>query len=300
MAIGHWGTTVLPGRIRTQHRRIEVAWETIAPHPTVMAHPTAEHQKIRFLHPHNGVMLIGYGDFNDNLGPVDVIGYSLSAGQPVTLHTNVMNEGWDRIRIIDGHVYLPWTDPKTYAGNQGGFTTDRTGEWTDVKIGPGNSMLHTFDIIQIDGHILACGSRDASSIGEDYPPGTIGYGTVWREDSPGVWVEALRGAGRNAFARFYSFKTMPDGKVRVQNTAGGVETFETIDGIDWYSVTDTAWTSTPYWGVNSFDPPPPLPAGYTNHGVGSVSAVTYLDGWVWVGGDSGVVKRALVPDAPLE
>lgn len=278
------------------HKEMVVIWEALPTHPTVMSHPTAEHKKIRFLHPHNGVMLIGYGDWNENLGPVDVIGYSLTTGLPVTLHTNVMTEAWDRIRILDGHAYLPWTDPKTYAGNQGGFTTDRTGAWTDVKVGPGDSMLHTFDIAKIGGKIHVCGSRDARSIGEDYPPGTIGYGTVWREDAPGVWVESLRGVSRDAFARFHSFKAVGD-KWRIQNTAGGVETYETVDGSSWYPVTDTAWTSTPYWGANSADPPAALPTGYTNHGVGPVSAVAYHEGWVWVGGTDGRVKRALVPDA---
>ena len=293
MAQGHWGTTVLPGRIRTHHRELVVVWETLALHPTVMAQATVDHQKIRFLRPHRGVMLVGYGDGNENLGPVDVIGYDLTTLAPVTLHGPVLNEIWDRVKVIDGDSYLPWIDPKTYAGNQGGFTTDRSGAWVDVKAGPPDSMIHTFDVAKIGGKIHLCGSRDATSIGETYTPGTTSYGVVWREDAPGVWTETLRGVARAALARFYSFKAVDD-KWRVQNTTAGIETYETVDGTSWYPVTDTAWTSTPTWGADSTDPPPALPAGYV--GVTPLTAAAYHDGWVWVGGNGGVVKRARVPE----
>lgn len=284
------GTTVLPGQIRMHRKRTELVWETLTKHPTVMAQPTAEHQKIRFLRAHRGTMLIGYGDWNNNLGPVNVIGYDLNAKTPVTLLTNVMSEAFDRVRIIDGDAYLPWTDPKTYAGNQGGFTTDRSGVWADVKVGPGDSMVHSFDIIKIGGKIHVSGSRTGSAV-------DLGVGVVWREDGPGVWTEALRSANEHSFARFYDFRIV-NGKYRVQNVAGGaVETFETVDGSSWYPVAGEAWTSQVSWGADSSDPPAALPDGYTSHGVGLVTAVAYHDGWVWVGGESGAVKRARVPDA---
>lgn len=295
MAVGFWGTTNLPGVLLAGIRNsVPLVWETVPPHPTVMAKATAEHQRIRFLRPHNGTMLIGYGDWNDNLGPVDIIGYDLDNGNaPVTLHNDAPTEAWDRVRIIDGHAYLPWTDPTV--GNQGGLTTDRTGTWTDVKVGPGTSMVHTFDVAKIGGKIHVCGSRDAVSIGEAYNPGSTGYGSVWREDAPGVWTETLRGLGRDGFARFKAFRFV-DGKVRVQNSVGGLETYETVDGSSWDPITDVDWTAETTWGADSTDPPLPLPPGYTNHGLTTVNCVTYHDGWVWVGGKSGIVKRAPLLD----
>lgn len=284
MGKAHWGTTALPGVVKVQHKRVEVVWETLPPHPVVMAETTADHQKIRFLHPHNGVMLIGYGDWNDNLGPVSVIGYDLETLAPVTLFGPCPTEAFDRIRVFDGDVYLPWVDPTV--GNQGGMTTDRSGSWENVEIGDNTSMIHTFDLAMIGGKVHACGSAPHS-------PGN-GVGTVWREDAPGVWTEALRGTHAEPFSRFYAFKDMGDGRWRVQNTAGGVETYETT-GTNWTPVTDAAWTSTPYWGADASDPPGPLPAGWPDP-LGTRAALLAYEGWVYVAGTGGRVKRARLPE----
>lgn len=85
---------------------------------------------------------------------------------------------------------------------------------------------------------------------------------------------------------------MGDGRWRVQNTAGGVETYETT-GTNWTPVTDTAWTSSPGWGAYSADPPSPLPAGWPHM---TRFATCYHEGWVWVSQASGVVKRARLPE----
>ena len=284
MAIGHWGTTVLPGLVKTQHRRIEVAWETLPPHPTVMLDDRGTHQTIAAMGVTDGVMLLGYGDWTINTGPVDVLGYDLETLEPVTLMEQppeLGNEAWDRIHIIDGKAYLPHLDPTL--NNQGAYTTNENGVWETVKVGENPSMIHTLDVIKFKGRMLACGSMSAGG----------GAGCVYTETAPGsrTFTRTLLGDVRADLARFYKFFVRDGGnEVMVQNSAGGLESFVTTDGDNW-----TAAPGEPRdYRNTATEIPAPLPVGYVGHGA-VVTAAVYHDGWVWVGGHGGVVKRARLP-----
>lgn len=293
MIFGDGGVTVLPGGVRAkvtiqpgegEPDPGEGVWETLPPHPVVMAETTAVHRQIDALGVSDGVMLLGYGDWNENLGPVKVIGYDLVTLLPVTLmeppHA-LGSEAWDIIRIIDGKAYLPHTDPTL--GNQGAYTTNENGVWETVKVGGNQSMIHTFDVVRFKGRMMACGSRAADG---------TGAGVVYTETAPGsrIFAETLLGGARGSSARFYKFFVRGEGnEVMVQNSTSGpglLETFVTTDGDN--------WTATPSEPQDYTNIPAPLPTGYTNHGVEYVSAVTFHDGWVWVGGNGGAVKRALL------
>lgn len=284
MGGGHWGTTVLPGVVKVQHKRVEVAWETLPPHPAVMAETTAAHRQIHALGVSDGVMLLGYGDWTENLGPVKVIGYDLSTLEPVTLMeppAALGSEGWDRIRIIDGKAYLPHTDPTS--NNQGAYTTNENGVWETVKVGGNQSMIHTFDVIKFKGRMMACGSRAADG---------SGAGVVYTETAPGsrVFTETLLGGIRGAGARFYKFFVRDGGnEVMVQNYSGGLESFATTDGSTW-----TAAPSEPRdYSNEPFDNPGSLPIGWPNE---VRYALIEHEGWVWITQANGVVKRAQVGD----
>lgn len=284
MGKAHWGTTALPGVLKTRHAYVEVVWETLPPHPVVMAEATAMHREIRALGVSDGVMLLGYGDWNESFGPVKVIGYDLSTLEPVTLMTQppeLGTEAWDRIRIIDGKAYLPHTDPTL--NNQGAYTTNERGFWETVKVGENPSMIHTFDVIKFKGRMMACGSMSSGG----------GAGVVYTETAPGsrVFTRTLLGGIRDPFARFYKFFVRDGGnEVMVQNSSGGLESFVTTDGDNW-----TAAPGEPRdYRNTATEIPAPLPVGYVGHGA-VVTAAVYHDGWVWVGGHGGVVKRARLP-----
>ena len=282
MSEAHWGTTVLPGVLKSQHKRVEVVWETLPPHPVVMAETTAMHRQIKALGVSDGVMLLGYGDWNENLGPVKVIGYDLETLEPVTLMEQppeLSSEVWDRIHIIDGKAYLPHTDPTL--NNQGAYTTNESGFWETVKVGENPSMLHTFDVIRFKGRMLACGSISSGG----------GAGVVYTETEPGSreFARSLLGDIRDDFARFYKFFVRDGGnEVMVQNSAGGLESFVTTDGDTW-----TAAPGEPQnWGNNPSDSPDPLPVGWpfmTRY------ATLEHEGWLWITQPDGVVKRARLP-----
>lgn len=269
----------LPQRVDLTQRRVvapaEVAWETLPPHPALTAQPTLGGQRPRAFTPHAGILLVGYGDWNVNTGPVDVVGYQIDTGEPVTLLTDCPTEAFDRIVLIDGHAYLPFIDPAT-AENRGGFATDRGGSWSLVTL-PVGSMIHVFDVARIGGRIHLCGSNYAA-LDE-----SASQAVVWQEQPNGTWVQVLASAPvpvAGGAPRFYHF-FLDGATVRVQNRATSpTETWYTTDGTTW--VPDPAAPDLPT--PSDFTPPTwPLPAG--------VTAYAEAGGWAWIGLPGGVVKR---------
>lgn len=288
MPLQYRGTTNLPGQMLGTKRTVPVVWETLEPHPKVMAKTTSAHRQIRSMVSHRGMMLFAYGDWSDNLGPVDVVAYNLETGEPLTVFGPCPTEAWEYIRIIDGDAYLPWVDPRG-ASHQGGFTTDRTGEWANITVGPSDSMIHTVDIAKIDGRLVVCGSTFGDNEG-------AGRGVVWCETEPGVWVKALESTYQSYLARFYTFKHMPDGSLVVQVTGDNLqyigETWSTVDGLLWDQVFDA-----PDYDLALRNRIQPSPPGYNFHGITGPEFVEY-NGYLWAGGYSGQVKRAKLPVVP--
>lgn len=283
---GHWGTVMLTGGLRSELKRVvQATWETLPPHPVVMADSRGTHQRVRAMGVSDGALIIGYGDWGINTGPLAVVGYDLGTLEPVTLMPEqppeLSTEAWDRIRIIDGKAYLPHTDPTL--NNQGAYTTNERGFWESVKVGENPSMIHTFDVVKFKGRMMACGSMSWNG----------GAGVVYTETAPGsrTFARSLLGGIRDDFARFYKFFVRDVGnEVMVQNSDGGLESFVTTDGDNWTLLPDEPQNHS----NTSYDRPDPLLIGYTDHGVLAVSAVIHHDGWVWIGGNGGVVKRALL------
>lgn len=286
--LGHWGTTVLPGVLKVQYKRVEVVWEDFPLHPTVMLDDRGTHQTIGSLGVDGNNLVIGYGDWTINTGPLKILGYDLSTLEPVTLMEQppaLSTEAWARIRIIDGKAYLPHTDPTS--NQQGAYTTNETGIWETVKVGENPSMIHTFDVIRFKGRTLVCGSMSAGG----------GAGCVYTETEPGSreFARSLLGDIRDDFARFYKFFVHDGGnEVRVQSIRGGLETFATSDGDNWTTLTDEPT----YPNNTAGDQPGPLPAGWPDP-LGTRTASITHKGYVYVAGTSGRVKRARLPDAAL-
>lgn len=274
-----WGTTNLPGQMMPSNRLVPSVWETLPPHPVVMAEASAYHQQIKALAVADNTMILAYGDWTNNLGPAFVVGYDLDTLQPVTLHGPSPTEAFDRIRIIDGAAYLPWTDPLGSL-HMGGFTTNRSGTWEDVDAYP---MIHAFDVVKYKGALLVCGSTSAGV------PGEGGVGVVARQNPQGQWVEVLRGKYVANLARFYEFVEVDDTLI-VQTVDGGLprETFGTRGGRDWFPIPDA-----PDYKTSWLDPAPvSLPVA--GHGIMALSHAVH-DGWLWVAGANGVVKRTRLP-----
>ena len=281
--------SLLPGWMQPGFRLAPRAWETLPAHPSIVAQPESG-RRITYLTPHKGVILAGYGDWNANTGPVDVIGWDATTQQPVTHLSGIHSEAWDRVRIINGHAYLPFTDPRNRGGgpgvDPGGFVTDRTGTWGEVVIPPvagePTSFIHAFDVAESPsgGRLMVCGSAFApgSTVAQQ-----LGQGVVWTETGHGSWTRTLVGGVAHGDTRFYEFRSPAPGRILVQASTEPHQTWETRDGLTWQSV------AVPTWVQSSTDPQPPLPAGYDYP---AMTAWTVSDGWLYVGTSAGDVLRA--------
>lgn len=217
-------------------------WTAVPRHPSIEAQPS-EGRKIKFMHPYEGVVLVGYGDWNANTGPMDVVGYDEVTGDPVTFLTGAPTEAFERIREIDGSLYLLWVDPLG-ADNVGGFTTNEGGAWHNVVVGP---MIHTFDMIEWGGDLYVSGSAmyDANA-----PGGATGEGVVYRREGS-AWVKAHVGIEHAPFTRFYRLWVDEQGRLCTEEevSSGVWRTWRTPDGVAW--VADTP--GLPVYGANFAD-----------------------------------------------
>ena len=130
-------------------------------HPTVAANPHDGHA-VTSLMARDGVLLMGYGDWTHNTGPLDLLGLDLTTGEPVTLHTGVRTECIEVWRVIDGDLYVPWIDTRSgYDHLGGGYVTNAGGVWREVVV---PDLIHTFDVATSDGHdLLVAGSARSTN-----------------------------------------------------------------------------------------------------------------------------------------
>ena len=129
-------------------------------HPTVAANPHDGHA-VTSLMARDGVLLMGYGDWTYNTGPLDLLGLDLATGEPVTLHTGVRTECIEVWRVIDGDLYVPWIDTRSgYDHLGGGYLTDAGGTWHEVVV---PDLVHTFDVARVGDDLLAVGSSRATN-----------------------------------------------------------------------------------------------------------------------------------------
>lgn len=218
----------LPLRVDTSKRTYQPhVWTEVPRHPSIEAQPTKTGKQITFMHLYKGVVHVGYGDWGANTGPMDVVGYDALTAEPVTFLTGVTTEAFDRVREIDGALYMPWVDPLG-GDHTGGFTTNEGGEWHNVIVGP---MIHTFDVIKWNGDLYTCGSamHDASD-----PNDPLGKGIVYRREGT-TWVTAHEGIERAGLTRFYKFWVDAQGRLCVEEevTYSTWRTWRTYDGVTW-------------------------------------------------------------------
>lgn len=112
----------------------------------------------------SGELIAGYGDWDGNSdslgvpeGRVGVVPLDLGTGQWEDSIYHAGSEAMDVIRKINGHLYIPTTDPSNHrvheqdGGNRSGYLTNQTGEWKFVRVPNG---VHDFDMASSDGSDL--------------------------------------------------------------------------------------------------------------------------------------------------
>jgi hypothetical protein len=143
--------------------------------PVWLGNPIADEtyaaQHIWDLQVWRGRVYLGYGDWDNNLGPVTIWYYTPTASTFVSETVRVSEtrpaapvdeEAIDRYVVIDGELYIPGTDPiSTNSWDWGNFyRNDGTG-WIKYRTIPYG--IHTFDMAGYGGELFAAIGPDGAA-----------------------------------------------------------------------------------------------------------------------------------------
>lgn len=208
-------------------------------HPSVAAQP-ASGQNIKDLAVKNGEVFLGYGDYGNNTGPVDIAAADLQTGV-TSVKATANTEEINTYRTYDGALYAPWIDTK---GVSGFYTSDAGGFWHDANT---VDTEHVFDVAVLpNGVQVAVGSAN-----NDARTSYLGA-TAWvSRDGGATWrveMNDLTNAqhpNATGYERYY-WVAVINGKAYMQaraiNSSYGVAEFpiRVFDGVRWSTVNKSA------------------------------------------------------------
>lgn len=193
----------------------------------------------------DGALLLPYGDYDLNTGPVSVLSYRPGDGFVSTLYGNLRDERIQQYRTLNGgRIWTCTTDPMgreeaTLARSAAGGV----GPWSAVTASvPGKGpAVHLFDIIQLsNGDLFVCGARNYTAAEHAARPGASpddeqnGALFVWRSTNGGTtWSED-----------FVAYKD-GDGLYRPYGfgRTGDTIVLPDSDGAHWLRAPDGTWTA---------------------------------------------------------
>ena len=181
------------------------SFRVVGVHPGAAAQSTAMGKAIYALQAWQGKIYAGYGDYNDNTGPISIAGLDPATGVfTETLQGNT--EAIYNYRIIRGDLYAPAIDRKAY-GPPGDYLVGRSnGSWENRDASGGST--HAYDInTLVENDLWLVGSEGTKAAAWR----SIDGGTTW---SAALYDSALSG-NPNDFSRFY-FAGVFQGKLYVQ------------------------------------------------------------------------------------
>ena len=191
--------------------------------PFAAAQPTPVGRYLHTLHGWRGELYMGYGDYDENTGPIEISVYNprrSSYGTKLRFPT----EAIELFRPIGDRLYAPAIDPRGDGPSAAVAVGEPDGRWSNNK---NVWMTHVFDVATFDGTDLwLVGSRDIQAI------------AVRSRDGGGTWETALALAPRGAdgdFARFH-FAFVHGGRlyVQAQDRRGGMfPRSKVFDGSGW-------------------------------------------------------------------
>ncbi len=126
--------------------------------PTVLGQPQAERyaagetgRNAWDMAVFDGKLYVGGGDYDSNLGPVDIWCYDLAAGE-WQLTGSVPDEEVSRFTVIDGPLVAPGIDPRQ-SWQLGNYYTLTADGWEMTRSLPGG--IHAYDMVKFDGRLFA-------------------------------------------------------------------------------------------------------------------------------------------------
>jgi hypothetical protein len=120
--------------------------------PGIADQPTARGQILGGLAAFDGRLHLGYGDYSENTGPIDMYAWEPPAEDFVFLGT-LPTEEVQWFRPGDGTLYVPATDPDEHQGSGGVYRLDCGS--TDWHVGTSiEGAVHVYEVAQLDGDIF--------------------------------------------------------------------------------------------------------------------------------------------------
>lgn len=207
LALGAASCSGLPCRLGA-----DAEFVSVGRNPFAAAQPTEAGRRLHTLEGWRGEIYMGYGDYDENTGPIEVSGYNprrASFGSKLRFPT----EAIELYRVIGERLYAPAIDPLGDGPSAAVAIGDAEGHWINNR---SIHVTHAFDIATLDGADLwLAGSRGSRAL-------------VWRSADAGrTWSTALEVPPRTReeadFARFH-FVFVHAGRlyVQAQDYVGGV------------------------------------------------------------------------------
>ncbi len=172
-------------------------------HPAAVLQSTISGKQLKTLFPWKGKLYSGYGDYNDNTGPINIYSFSPDS-LTFTREAIASTEAVYNYRAINGMLYAPAIDRR----GSGDFAKmDSNGIWGNYKFGTYNSE-HVYDAAGLNDSVLfMVGSQSSNA-------------AVWESNNNGLTWKQIRAdsaiSGQSGdFARFY-FAGVYNGNLYVQ------------------------------------------------------------------------------------
>jgi hypothetical protein len=172
--------------------------------PFAATQPTPAGRRLHTLEGWRGELFIGYGDYDEDTGPIEVSAYN-PRGRSFSTKLRFPTEAIELYRVIGNRMYAPAIDPVGDGPSAAVAVGEPDGRWRNEK---GTFVTHAFDIATLDGTDLwLVGSRQTNAI------------VLRSADMGRTWAVALQLGPRSGksqdFARFY-FVFTQGGRLYVQ------------------------------------------------------------------------------------
>jgi hypothetical protein len=196
----------------------------VGTHPDAAAQPSATGKRLATLHPFNGKLYAGYGDYDINSGPISIRPFNPATN---TFGASLQSSTTEAIYIyrrLNGKLYGPHIDTRGTSGGYSQGTASGAAESWFNSTQP--VTTHAYDMATLDGSDLwVVGSR-------------INNAVAWRSTNGGTsWTNVLSVAPINtsSFSRFYGAGVY-NSKLYVQavDAVGGAHpNSKVFDGTTW-------------------------------------------------------------------
>ncbi len=119
-------------------------------HPSASKQVTAKGRSLDVLHIFNGKIFMGYGDYDANIGPIDVYSYAPKT-KKVKLQYVMGTEAVGVFKNINGNLYVPSIDPAHRGVSHDYAYKNKSGKWVS---GVGVKASHIYDTFTYTGSDL--------------------------------------------------------------------------------------------------------------------------------------------------